>query len=406
MDLIDADHSTAGGKAAPLAELTRAGFTVPTGFVVPATIYRVAATALGLTELSTEHADEARSRILRSRLPDGVVDDVSQALERITAGAPTDYVAVRSSSTAEDNAHASAAGQHDSFLAVRGTEQVCQAILKCWASLWTERAAAYRAHQAPQAPQPPGDMAVLVQRFVDARVSGVMFTGTTSVIEASWGIGERLVAGHITPDSWRIRDSEIVDRRPGLTTERTDRYDVHLLTRFTVPTEQPELCLADHDVMRLYALGEEISTTLGGPRDIEWALADDTAWVLQARPVTAAVPDSTAPSPAAADSVTITGVPASPGVASGPARLVRGPGDFSTVKRGDVLVCRHTDPAWTPLFTIASAVVTEIGGVLSHAAIVAREVGIPAVLSVPRATERLPPSSVVTVDGTTGHVSL
>ncbi|MDN5725588.1 MAG: pyruvate, phosphate dikinase [Propionibacteriales bacterium] len=404
MDLVDVDHSTAGGKAAPLAGLTRAGFKVPTSFVVPATTYRAAATALGLTELSTDHAEEARARILRSRLPDGVVDDVSRALERITGGAPTDYVAVRSSSIAEDNAHASAAGQHDSFLVLRGTEQVCQAILKCWASLWTDRAAAYRARQAPQAPV---DMAVLVQRFVDASVSGIMFTGTTSVIEATWGIGERLVAGHVTPDAWRVRDSGIVERRLGLKAERTDRYDGHLVTRSTVPTEQKEPCLTDRDVPRLHTLGKEVSSTLGGPRDIEWAITDDTMWVLQARPVTAVVPDSTAPSSlTAADDVTITGVPASPGVASGPVRLVRGPGDFPKVRRGDVLVCRHTDPAWTPLFTIASAVVTEIGGVLSHAAIVAREVGIPAVLSVPRATELLNPSSVVIVNGNTGHISL
>lgn len=403
VDLIDADHSTAGGKAAPLAELTRAGFKVPTGFVVPATTYRSAATALGLTELSTDHAEEARSRILRSRLPDGVVDDVSRALQRITDGAPTDYVAVRSSSIAEDNAHASAAGQHDSFLAVRSTEQVCQAILKCWASLWTERAAAYHARQAPQAPV---DMAVLVQQFVDASVSGIMFTGTTSVIEASWGIGERMVAGHVTPDSWRVRDSGIVERRPGFKTERTDRYVGHLVTRPTGPAEQKEFCLTDSEVLRLHALGKEVSTTLGGPRDIEWAITGDTTWVLQARPVTALVPDSTAPSPTAAGNATLTGEPASSGVASGPVRLVRGPGDFPKIKRGDVLVCRHTDPAWTPLFTIASAVVTEIGGVLSHAAIVAREVGIPAVLSVPRATELLTSSSIVTVDGNTGQISL
>lgn len=403
VDLIDAHPSTSGGKAAPLAKLTRAGFNVPAGFVVPATTYRAAATALGVTELSIDHAEEARSRILRFHLPDEVVDEVSRALERINDGAPADYVAVRSSSIAEDNAHASAAGQHDSFLAVRGTEEVCQAILKCWASLWTERAAAYQARQTPQAPV---GMAVLVQRFVDANVSGIMFTGTTSVIEASWGIGERLVAGHVTPDSWRVGDSGIVERRSGLKTERTDRHDGQLVTRSTVGAEQKELCLTDRDVLRLHALGKEVSSTLGGPRDIEWAIADGATWVLQARPVTEAVPDFTARSPTAAGDVTITGEPASPGVASGPVRLVRGPGDFAKVKRGDVLVCRHTDPAWTPLFTIASAVVTEIGGVLSHAAIVAREVGIPAVLSVPRATELLIPSSVVTVNGTTGHISL
>lgn len=402
--LGDADQADVGGKAAPLAELTRAGFSVPAAFVVPATTYQAAAAALALDEVSPEHAEKARSRILGSRLPDEVVDDVSRALNLITDGTPTDYVAVRSSSLTEDDALASAAGQHDSVLAVRGTEQVCQAILTCWASLWTERAVAYQARRASRA---PAGMAVLVQRFVDASVSGVMFTGTTSVIEACWGIGERLVAGHVTPDSWRVSDSGVVERRSGLITDRTERYEGQLVTRSTVPAEQNELCLTDRDVSRLHSLGREISATLGGSRDIEWAIADDTIWILQARPVTTVIPPSRDPSPTAADTDAgaLTGEPASPGAASGPARLVRGPSDFPKVQRGDVLVCRHTDPAWTPLFTIASAVVTEVGGVLSHAAIVAREVGIPAVLSVPRATELLVPSSVITVNGTTGRVT-
>lgn len=122
--------------------------------------------------------------------------------------------------------------------------------------------------------------------------------------------------------------------------------------------------------------------------------------------MTAIVPDPTTRSPVATSKATINGVPASPGVASGPVRLIRGPGDFSKVKPGDVLVCRHMDPAWTPLFTIASAVVTESGGALSHAAIIAREFGIPAVLSVPRATEFLAPSSVITVNGDNGRIFL
>lgn len=417
VQISDADHSAAGGKAAPLAELTRAGFTmsqvaVPRGFVVPATAYRAAASALGLTGLSSDRSDEARSRILQSRLPDYVVDDVARALQHLTDEESTDYVAVRSSSTAEDAPHASSAGQHDSVLAVRGVEQVCRAILTCWASLWTERAAAYRASHAQKA---PAEMAVIVQRFVDAEVSGVMFTGPTSVIEASWGIGEGLVSGQISPDSWRVSDSGIVGRRRALATERTDRHHERLVTRPTTPAERDGACLTDRDVLRLHALGADVSTTLGGPRDIEWAMTEDTTWILQARPVTAVVPDITAPPPAAAGNATpppaaagdatLTGVPASPGVATGPVSVIRGPGDFATVRRGDVLVCRHTDPAWTPLFTIASAVVTEVGGVLSHAAIVAREVGIPAVLAVPGATELLTPSSVVTVDGDTGRIS-
>lgn len=191
-----------------------------------------------------------------------------------------------------------------------------------------------------------------------------MFTGTSSVIEASWSIGERIVAGHITPDSWHVSDSGIIERRPGVTTERTDRHDGHLLTRPLAPTKQEKLCLTDPEVLHFHPLGNEVSDALGGPRDIEWAIAEDTTWVLLARPVTASLPDSTAPPQTPASSATITGEPAGPGIASGHVRLVRGPADIPEVQPGDVLVCRNTDPAWTPLFTIASAVVTETGGVL------------------------------------------
>lgn len=403
LDLIEADGSTGGGKAAPLAALSRAGFDVPAGFVVPASTYSAAAAGLGLTDVSGDYA-EARSRILRSRLTDGVVGEVSRSLERITKGSPTIYVAVRSSSVTEDNAHASAAGQHDSFLAVRGIEQVCQAIVSCWASLWTGRAAAYRTRQTGKDTSAV-DMAVLIQRFVDANVSGIMFTGATSVIEASWGIGERLASGQVTPDSWRVNGAGIIERRPGLKTERTDRHDGRLVTRPIAPPEQKKPSLTDREILHLHTLGSDVSATLGSPRDIEWAITDDTTWVLQARPITAPVPVSTPASPPRTGNAIITGEPASPGVATGPVRLIRGPSDFPTVKPGDVLVCHHTDPAWTPLFTIASAVVTETGGVLSHAAIVVREVGIPAVLAASRVTHLFAPSSTVTVDGSTGEVT-
>lgn len=407
LHLANADEVTSGGKAAPLGDLIRAGFNVPPGFVVPTTTYHTVTTALGLTRDTNEDTERTQRRILGSHLPDQVVRDLSHALQDLTRGAATDYVAVRSSSTAEDSGLSSAAGQHDSFLSVRGIEQVCQAIVRCWASLWNERAAAYQAHQPPTgAGSVPARMAVLVQRLVDARVSGIMFTGDTTMIEASYGLGERIVAGHVSPDSWCTNVDGIIQRRVGTKTERTDRHRGRLTTRPTTLSEQAQPCLTGDEVLRLHALGQHISSTLGGPRDIEWALADDTIWILQARPVTAAVPHPATQSVATVDEGAVYGVPASPGLASGPVRLIRGPSDFVNVRPGDVLVCHHTDPAWTPLFTLASAVVTENGGALSHAAIVAREVGIPAVLSVDRATKILTPSSVITVDGDTGRITL
>jgi len=153
------------------------------------------------------------------------------------------------------------------------------------------------------------------------------------------------------------------------------------------PADRDRLCLTDQDVLGLDRTGHQIQQLLGRPHDVEWAIADGHIWILQARPITTALParPMASPGPARAGT-TFTGTPAGAGVAEGPVRVVHGPDDFDRVKPGDVLVCRTTDPAWTPVFSIAAAVVTENGGLLSHAAIIAREHGLPAVLAVPDAT--------------------
>jgi pyruvate,water dikinase len=146
-----------------------------------------------------------------------------------------------------------------------------------------------------------------------------------------------------------------------------------------------------------------VAELLGGPADIEWALAGDEIWILQARPVTAPLPAAPR-TPAAPAPGTLAGTAGSPGTATGRACLITGPRDFHRVGPGDVIVCRCTDPAWTPLFTIAAGVVTETGGMLSHAAIVARERRIPAVLGVPGAMTALRDGEIVVVDGSAGTV--
>lgn len=154
-------------------------------------------------------------------------------------------------------------------------------------------------------------------------------------------------------------------------------------------------------------LGGHVTRVLGGPADIEWALTGHRIHVLQARPVTAPMPQSQATAQRRqSDHPGLQGLSASAGIATGSVRVITGPSDFRRVGPGDVLVCRHTDPAWTPLFQVAAAVVTETGGVLSHAAIVAREVGMPAVLGVPEATRALPDGATVTVDGGAGSIHL
>ncbi|WP_326563726.1 PEP/pyruvate-binding domain-containing protein [Micromonospora peucetia] len=405
-DLAVADRATSGGKAAPLARLLLSGLPVPPGFVVPTRAYQEAVAGLDLTGAIRHGADAARLLVERATLSPALVAEISRALTRIT-GPSGGYVAVRSSATSEDDADAAAAGQHDTFLGVRGPDQVADAVRGCWASLWSERAVAYRRRQAGDVHADPPATAVLVQRLVEADVAGVLFTGRTIRIEASWGLGERVVGGQVTPDSWVVSDNTVARRAIGAKDTRMDRVGTQVVMREVPTADRERLCLADDVVLHLARLGREIEDLLGGPQDVEWAIADGRVWILQARPVTAALPTArAAPSGRASDNNSLTGTPGSPGLAAGPARVVRGPDDFAEVRPGDVLVCRTTDPAWTPLFGVVAAVVTETGGLLSHAAIVARELGLPAVLAVPDAMTTLPDGATVEVDGSTGRVVL
>lgn len=375
--LDDTIPATSGAKASTLGTLRRAGFEVPDGFVIPVSEFR-------------RHCENDASQQVLPRLDPGLVDAIEEALCRLL-GSSGGYVAVRSSATDEDGHRSSAAGQHDTVLGVRGTHAVAEAVARCWASLQSSRATAYRQLNRRTGAETPA-MAVLVQRLIDADVSGVLFTQTPRIIEATPGLGALLVSGHVTPDAWTLDDTGILGRRPGDIAHRLDRAGGELITR--VPARSG-MCLDDATVHELDRLGRAVATTLGYDADIEWAIAGRRLYTLQARPITA-------PLTGLLDQDQ--GIPASPGIATGTACVLRGPGDFRRFEPTQIIVCRTTDPAWTPLFGYAAGIVTETGGMLSHAAIVARELGIPAILSVPRATTRFPDGTRVTMDGTSGHI--
>ncbi len=320
----------AGPKAETLGRLLRAGFPVPPGFVV---------------------------------LP-----DTDPALGSLPEG----VYAVRSSASTEDTTHGSAAGQHDTFLGIARAD-VADRIAAVRASLWSARAVAYRNDV-------PARMAVVVQQHIDAEVSGVMFTGEPTEIEASWGLGESVVSGRVTPDAFTVTGDGVIERRLGSKAVRIDRGG----TTSVSPANRQRFCLTDDQLLRLRQLGEAV----GLDKDIEFCFAGEQLWLLQARPVTAP----------------LEGAAGSPGQATGPARLVHGPADFGRVHPGDILVCRFTDPAWTPLFGVIAGIVTETGGRLSHAAIVARERRIPAVLGIPAVLSTLSDGRRVVVDGSAGTV--
>ena len=294
------DLAVAGGKGANLGELVRAGFPVPAGFVVTTAAYDrfVADNRLGETiarALREERSSGAaiRDAFAGAPIPPEVRRDILAAYHRLGQGP----VAVRSSATAEDLPQAAFAGQQDTFLNVVGTEALLDAVRRCWASLWSERAIAYRARQGLD--QQTVKLAVVVQRMVPAEVAGVLFTANPVtgardeiVVDASPGLGEAVVAGLVTPDHYVLRTGRwgwrIVERRPG-------RREVVVQPRAAGGTEHvapdttaaPRLAMPDRALHRLARLGTAIERHFGGPQDVEWAWAGGKLFIVQARPITA-----------------------------------------------------------------------------------------------------------------------
>jgi pyruvate, water dikinase len=390
IDLAASDDSC-GAKARRLGVLARAGFDVPAGFVVTADV---------------------------SVNDPSVAGQVAQGLDRLTPRA----VAVRSSAGSEDGATASFAGQFESVLGVVGADAVAAAVERCATSGRGRRARWYAARVGlPTEERVP----VIVQRLVDADASGVAFTRDPVtgrpdvVVNASWGLGPSVVDGVVTPDSVRVSVDGRVEYLLGSKASRLDLVEGRLQRSDVPPGDRKRPCLSRALLRRLVREARRAERVAGRPLDLEWAVQGDRLWILQARPITRTgsptttatrattpvmTPHEGSSNPSGSD-LLVSGTPSSPGRASGPARLVHDVDDFAQVRRGDVLVCRTTDPAWTPLFSVVAAVVTETGGLLSHAAIVAREMGIPAVVGAAGALAVVPRGRPVVVDGARGTVS-
>ena len=425
-DLRRSDTSLAGGKGANLGELTNGGLPVPDGFVVTSDAYLAAMDESGVREelrqelrRALEAADDPatlaasahrlRDLVVKAGIPRHLADEIIDALGELGGGA----VAVRSSATAEDTAGTSFAGMHDTYANVLGEDDVLARIVDCWRSLYNERVIAYRASRG-LTDEPA--IAVVVQDMAPATKAGVMFSAdpTTgdrerTVIEAAFGLGEVVVSGAVEPDTYTVAGEP-----PALISVRVGHQDHQI-----VPDDDGHLVhvelddetadrrvLTDEEIFALVALGRRITELYGDvPQDIEWAIGPDGVQIVQSRPITTLAHEPTLATAAGTADVLARGLGATPGVATGPVRILMSPEQGRALQAGEVLVAPMTNPDWVPTLRRAAAVVTDGGGMTCHAAIVARELGVPCVVGTRTATTALHDGQVVTVDGSAGTAS-
>ena len=427
-DLSKQDVDYAGGKGANLGEMTAAGLPVPPGFVVGASSYALFCDVGGLRDrieeqLSSVDVDdtaaldlatkEVRKMVEAEPVPDEVASEIRDAYLELAGDRDNPPVAVRSSATAEDTEAASFAGMNETFLNVRGPDEVVDAVRRCWSSLFGARTVFYRAKQGFG--QADMDIAVVVQIQILSTRAGVMFTIDPAsgdhdrlVIEGSLGLGESVVSGQVSPDRYVI-DKETLHilkrdvKRKELVIEPLP--DGGTRTRELSGDESTQPVLTDDEVRRVAELGIRDEKHYGTPQDTEWAFDEEgIAWMLQSRPVTSSGGDTSVELAEHEGEALVRGLGAAPGVGHGEVKIISELSRGNDLKEGDVLVTHMTAPDWVPLMRRSAAIITDSGGMTCHAAIVSRELGIPCVVGAADATSKLRDGELVTVDATHGMV--
>ena len=428
-ELSKSDIGIAGGKGANLGELTQAGIPVPPGFVVTAQAYEYFMDEAGIndkvmgileeidindTKALQAAAEEIKKIIIESPIPDDLImfikEYYNELCQRVNEE-DTD-VAIRSSATAEDLPEASFAGQQDTFLHVSGDDEVIEYIRKCWASLFEARAIFYREENNFE--HSKVYIAVVVQKMAIADKAGVMFTVNPStgeeiaLIEGSWGLGESVVSGDVTPDNYQVdkKNNEIInvtisDKKVMYTNDESGTS-----VKVEVPEDKrKERVLSDDELIELTEMGKRVQAHYGEPMDTEWAFEKDMLFLLQARPITT-LGGSEPEDDELADlgDVLVRGLGASPGMAAGKVKIVLDIDELDKIKDGDIMVTTMTTPDMVPAMRRASGIVTDEGGVTCHASIISRELGIPCVVGTGDATSTLEENSGVTLDGKKGLV--
>ncbi len=445
-NLRNTDVPIVGGKNASLGEMINAGMPVPPGFAVTAYAYEKFIEQTGIaekiykiiketvTDLNDPKQYDAASKKIReliekTPMPPKIAASIKKAYQELNRRSKSKdvFIAVRSSATAEDLPDASFAGQQETYLNVKGPNELLEQVVKCWSSLFTPRAIFYRnekgfAHEKVF-------ISVGIQKMVNSRAAGVIFTinpvtGETDeiVIEGNYGLGETVVSGAVNPDDFVVdkKTLKIEERRIA---RKTVQYIRDLNTGKTVHLEVPkelqkEPCISDKEINKLAELANLIEAHYNKAMDIEWAIDKDLSFpenifVVQARPETVwstkgmkATTQVEEGKPKAELKIVVKGIAAGKrGYGFGVAKVVLNPEEASEkMQKGDVLVTDMTNPDFVPFMKIASAIVTDKGGITSHAAIVSRELAIPCVVGTENATEVMKTGEEYTVDSRNGVI--
>lgn len=417
------DAEEAGGKGANMGELVAAKLPVPPGFVMLRSCYRDSMRAGGadseLNKLHREALDTVgdttglaelcarmQSLVQKAGMTGPVRDAVLSAYR--TMGSDI-TVAVRSSATGEDGADASFAGMNATITNVRGEDELIDAVLRCWMSLFSPRVITYRASRGFTADPA---MAVVVQLMVNSDKAGVAFTADPSngatdrvVVEAALGLGEVVVSGKVEPDTYIVSKEtlEVLDIRVGRQAFKIVRGPDGHDQVVDLDDQQADARVLDDDELRRVAeLAMATERHHGCPQDTEWAISNGETYLVQARPITT-LGHTTAPA-SGEHTVLARGLAAAPGLASGRVRVLMTPDEGAGLVDGEILVAQMTNPDWLPTIHRAAALVTDTGGMTCHAAIVARELGVPCIVGARTATRDLHDGTMVTVDGAHGRV--
>ena len=424
------DIPLVGGKGANLGEMITEGFPVPPGFIVTAPAYYLLIEKNELqpkikeligqldpqdsTQLN-QVSKKIKKLILEADVPEEINQEIIKHYQKLSKNSQPALVAARSSATAEDLPDASFAGQQETYLNVRGEKDLLDKVKHCWASLFEPRAIFYREEKGFD--HFKVGIAVPVQRMVQSEVAGIMFTinpvsndKNQIVIEAIYGLGEKIVQGAYTPDhylvqkeSWKILQKKVAFQKEEMTLKDGGNQELKL-----PEAKQNKIKLTDEQIVELAQIGDKLQKHYKFPQDIEWALEDNKLYIVQSRPVTTITAESFEDNKKEISTkglkLVLQGDPASPGVVTGKIRLLKSAQEINKLADGEILVTDMTTPDFVPAMKMAAAIITNQGGQTSHAAIVSRELGIPCIVGTETATTDLKNGQIMTVDGKSGSI--